>query len=128
MKKEAKYLGIINDERTAVYGRRIEALMVGQKKYKEKEYSVSRLAKDLSTNSRYVSVAIRKSFGQNYSQYVNRLRVEEAKELLRNPDLGHLRMEDVGDMVGFVTRQTFQTTFQRLVGMTPLQFRNHERV
>ena len=61
----------------------------------------------------------------NYCQYVNILRVEEAKSMLLNPEMDDMSMEDVSDMVGFATRQSFQTTFQRLVGTSPSKYRKH---
>lgn len=125
MKQSARYISIINDERSQEMAQRINDILVGQKKYRDKGYSALLLSKDLQTNTRYVSVSLRKSFGKNYCQYVNILRVEEAKSMLLNPEMDDMSMEDVSDMVGFATRQSFQTTFQRLVGTSPLKYRKH---
>ncbi len=127
MKESAKYVNIVNAERMGQLRQEIEHILVYQKKYKDKDFSCRRLAAELQVNTRYVSVVLREAFGMNYSQLVNHLRIEEAKVLLHDPEMQQLRMEDVGDMVGFLTRQSFQLTFSRMVGMTPLQYRNHER-
>ena len=127
MKESAKYLNIVNAERMGQLRQEIEHILVYQKKYKDKDFSCRRLAAELQVNTRYVSVVLREAFGMNYNQLVNHLRIEEAKALLHDPEMRQLRMEDVGDMVGLLTRQSFQLTFSRMVGMTPLQYRNHER-
>jgi AraC-like DNA-binding protein len=57
-------------------------------------------------------------------QYVRRLRIERAKQLLRGTDLG---VERVGQLCGFSRRSYFHRVFQSTVGLTPVQFRSSER-
>ena len=119
MKQNAKYLRIVNDQRAEELSRRINAIVVGQKRYHDKNYTARQLVEDLGTNSRYVSVALRQSFGLNFRQYMNSLRVEEAKDILCDPDMDALSIEEVGDMVGFITRQSFHDSFRDFTGKTP---------
>jgi AraC-like DNA-binding protein len=56
-------------------------------------------------------------------QYVRRLRIERAKQLLRGTDLG---VERIGQMCGFSRRSYFHGVFQNAVGLTPVQFRGSE--
>ena len=58
----------------------------------------------------------------NYSQFVNRLRIEEAMALLADKRYVGLRMDEISDMVGFANRQSFYRAFQLSTGVTPRQY------
>ena len=75
--------------------------------YKEKAYSAKRLAYDIGTNTRYVSAVLNVRFGMNYTSFVNRYRVSEAMQILKDDRYRGMTMEDVSSMVGFANRQSF---------------------
>jgi AraC-like DNA-binding protein len=54
------------------------------------------------------------------AQYVRRLRIDRAKQLLAGSDLG---IERVGQLCGFARRPYFHRVFQEVVGSTPAAFR-----
>jgi AraC-like DNA-binding protein len=56
--------------------------------------------------------------------YLRRRQVGEAKQLLRRTKFP---VDRVGYMVGFGTRRTFFRVFQRLIGLTPAQFRRRTK-
>ena len=92
-------------------------------KYKDKTYSAKHLAKDLGTNTRYISTVINRQFNTNYTSFVNKFRIQEAMKLLKDKRKAHLTIEDVSDAVGFSTRQSFNTSLKRITGMTPREYR-----
>ena len=99
----------------------IDALML-KKGYKDRNCSARQLAKQLGTNTRYISIAIRRRFHVNYSSLVNKLRVEEAMSMLSDKRYVDYRMEDISDTVGFGNRQTFNASFLKYCGMTPSEY------
>lgn len=99
----------------------IDALML-KKGYKDQRCSARQLAKQLETNTRYISIAIRRRFHVNYSSLVNKLRVEEAMSMLADKRYADYRMEDISDTVGFANRQTFNASFLKYCGMTPSEY------
>lgn len=99
----------------------IDALML-KKGYKDQRCSARQLAKQLETNTRYISIAIRRRFHVNYSSLVNKLRVEEAMSMLVDKRYADYRMEDISDTVGFANRQTFNASFLKYCGMTPSEY------
>ena len=96
-----------------------------KRKYRNPNYNARKLAEDLQTNVRYISAVVRVQFHMNYSSFVNKYRVEEAKSILADQRYFDLKLEDVGDMVGFAHRQSFYAAFQKYTGMTPKAYRNH---
>lgn len=99
-------------------------MVVGvQKKYRDKGYTAIRMAEDLNTSPRYISVVVNLCFGKNYTRFINGYRIEEAKTILADPAAARLNMTDVSRMVGFGNRQSFYASFFRETGMTPREYR-----
>jgi AraC-like DNA-binding protein len=121
--KEAAYRNIVSPELMDELQEKILTAIVLQKKFMDKNYRVDNLAKDIGTNSRYVSAVISVRFHENYSSLLNRYRIEEALNILSDEKNRGLSIEDVSDMVGFSNRQSFYAWFYRLKGITPRQFR-----
>lgn len=119
--------GIVNEETTKTLKAKIMRLLVEKKKYKDKTYSAHRLALDMGTNSRYLSMVLREQFGMNYATFVNKYRVAEAQTILSSEQYDSLRVEDVSDMVGFCSRQSFYAAFYRFLGVTPREYQQQVR-
>ena len=121
--KEAAYRSLVSPRMMDEMQEKILSIIVMQKKYRDKDYSAKKLAEDLGTNTRYISAVVNVRFHMNYTSFVNKYRIDEAMTILVDKRYQDLRMEEVSDMVGFATRQSFQTTFMRLVGISPLKYR-----
>jgi len=67
----------------------------------------------------------RQATGQSFVSYVNQARVDHAKDLLKNSDLG---LAEIGYETGFCDQSYFGSVFRRLEGVTPLVFRRTYRV
>lgn len=96
-------------------------VIVGRR-YRDINYTAKRLAEDIDTNTRYLSAAIRLHYGCNFAELVNRLRVDDAKQMIGNPDCS-MSMEDIAYSAGFANRQSFYTAFARYVGIKPTAYR-----
>ncbi len=121
--KDATYCTLVNPRLVRNLKAKIVNRIEKKKKYREKKYSAKNLAKDLGTNSRYISAVLNISFGMNYATFVNRYRIEESKLLLVDKDNEDLTMEEISDMVGFSNRQTFYASFYKFEGVTPRQYK-----
>ena len=82
-----------------------------------------KLAEDLSTNSRYISAVCATRFHKNYSELVNDYRVNDAMSLLTDKRYAKMSVEDISEMAGFSTRQSFYANFYKRLGITPRQYR-----
>lgn len=75
------------------------------------------VAKSVMTNKVYLSRAIHSKTGLNFCKYVNKYRVEYAKELyMKNPTL---HVNELATMSGFATMTTFCNAFRDVEGMSP---------
>lgn len=102
---------------------RIMEIIVVQKKYKDPNYSAKELAKELKTNTRYLSAVVNSRFGMNYSCLLNEYRVKDALHLLTDKRYADKNVEKVSAMVGFANRQSFYAAFYKYVGITPKEYR-----
>ena len=120
---EASYRNLVSPRMMDKMQEQIMNIIVMQKKYRDKDYSAKKLADEIGTINRYISAVVNTRFHMNYSQFVNKLRIDEAMSILVDKRYQDMRIEEVGDMVGFGNRQSFYASFFRLTGITPRQYR-----
>ncbi|KAA6350563.1 HTH-type transcriptional activator RhaR [termite gut metagenome] len=124
--KSAAYRSLIKPELADELYDKIMDIIIMQKKYKDPNYSAKKLAKELNTNTRYLSAVINSRFGMNYSSLLNEHRVNDAKHLLIDKRYVKKNVEEISAMVGFANRQSFYAAFHKNVGETPRTYRkNH---
>ena len=84
------------------------------------ELSLTRVAKAVNISANYLSEKFRLVTGANFVQYVARIRIEEACELLKNVDR---RISEIAFHVGFQSLSQFNRTFKKLTGKSPTELR-----
>lgn len=120
--EEKAYSKRISREMLARIKRGVHNYIVVGHRYRDVNYSAKRLAEDIKTNTRYLSAALQLHYGCNYSVLVNRMRVEDAKLMLADPE-STMTMEDISISCGFANRQSFYTAFGKYAGMAPKEYR-----
>lgn len=109
-----------NHDKTAV-------LMGKVKKYLQHNYMLYDISLDsvsaiLNINSSYFSSLFKRTFQVNFLDYLTDLRMDAAKELLKDP----LRSTaEVAGMVGYESANYFTRAFKKKVGMTPTDYRRN---
>lgn len=121
--KQAKYQTLLSEETKDRLRDEILRIIVTERKYKDKDYDTRKLAADLHTNSRYISAVCATRFHKNYSELVNDYRVNDAMSLLTDKRFAKMTIEDIAEMAGFSTRQSFYSNFYKRLGVTPRQYR-----
>ncbi len=105
---------------------KIEAHMRDSKPFLANILTLERLAKQLDIPPRTLSNAINRHYEQNFFEFVNHYRIDEAKLLLADPDQKSKTMIDVMADCGFNSKATFNTFFKKVVGLTPSQYRTEK--
>ena len=94
------------------------------KDYIHMQYSrpirLDQVASEISVSPFHLSRVFKESTGVGFLEYLNRTRIEHAKELLRKHEL---RIAEVAYMVGFQSLAPFNKAFRQFVGMVPKAFR-----
>jgi AraC-like DNA-binding protein len=91
--------------------------------YKQSAVTLSDLAKQLNTNTAYLSKVINNKHHQSFSDYINSYRIEFAKKLLTTEKNSSL--EWVGLQSGFSNYNSFYVTFRKFEGITPSTWRKN---
>jgi len=84
------------------------------------DISLNDIAEHIGLNPAYLSKMFKESFGQNFIDYLNKVRINKAKQLLESTQLS---IKDIGFKVGFNTIQNFMRAFKKYEGITPGQYR-----
>jgi AraC-like DNA-binding protein len=100
--------------------------MKSKKPYLEPELTLEQLASQLSLKPRILSQAINAILRQNFYDFVNRHRIEEASRLLTNPKDEKITILEVLYEVGFNSKSSFNTLFKKYTGLTPTEFRKKQ--
>ena len=94
------------------------------KKYIEENYMKNITLEDLGThigfNPSYFSSLFKKETGTSFIEYLSQIRMEKAKELLRESDL---RIQDICLMVGYNDVKYFSKSFMKYTGLKPNEYR-----
>lgn len=94
-----------------------------QKKYKE-PLSVDDVASALSISRSTVSHTFSNQLKIGFCDYVNMLRLTDARAYLRNTDMSII---DIAQSVGFETIRTFNRAFLKDRGISPSQYRKNQK-
>jgi AraC-like DNA-binding protein len=82
--------------------------------------SLTSVAKAVNTSSFYFCKLFKKATGLNFTNYVSRVRIEKAKNLLLNPNL---RISEIAFEVGFQSLTHFNRIFKKIIGRSPTEYR-----
>ena len=121
--KNASYRSLIRAELADELYDKILNIIVIEKRYRNKDFSAKELAKELNTNTRYISAVINSRFNTNFSCLVNEYRVKEALHKMTDKRYADMTIEEIGTAVGFANRQSFYASFYRIMGETPNHYR-----
>ncbi|HIW31360.1 MAG TPA: AraC family transcriptional regulator, partial [Candidatus Paenibacillus intestinavium] len=87
----------------------------------DQDISLSELAEKFHMNYSYLSWYFKHRTNENMTAYINKLRIEKAKELLKyNEDT----ISQISMKIGFSEHNYFSKVFKKFTGMTPVEYRN----
>lgn len=121
--KNAPYRSLIRAELADELYEKILNIIVIHKRYRDKDFSAKILAKELNTNTRYISAVINSRFNTNFSCLINEYRVKEALHRMTDKRFLDMTIEEIGTLVGFANRQSFYASFYRVMNETPNGYR-----
>lgn len=111
----------LGPEEAAAIGSQLDALASGGDLLSDPELDLPGLAKAAGLPAYRLSAYFNAHRGESFSAWLNAARIDRACLLLRErPELGIL---DVAFEVGYGSKGTFNSQFQRRVGMTPSEYR-----
>ena len=95
---------------------------VESKAYAQPDVTIVSLANALNTNRTYLSAYINSNMQMNFNAWINTLRIEDAKLLLK--DTSQLSIADIGFRLGYTDHSSFSRQFKKITGFSPVQWKN----
>lgn len=92
--------------------------------HQTEELSLGQVARAVNTSTFYFCKIFKKFTGINFTDYLSRVRIEKAKNLLLNPNL---RVSEIAFEVGFQSLTHFNRVFKRILGQSPTEYREQLR-
>jgi len=114
---------LISPDELAEAKERLLASMLKERCYLDNELTLPKLAEVTQLSIHKLSYLLNNEFDQNFYQFVNSYRIEEAKRLLVDPKKSHLSIEGIAYEAGFNSKSVFNTTFKKMTGFSPSEFR-----
>lgn len=113
------------DNYEQLFGEQVKKWL-SEKRFLAPQLTIDDLAAEMGTNKLYMSRYINRKHGDNFSTWITKLRLEEAKSYMReNPNV---KQEEVAIHSGFSSSSYFSRVFSRFESKTPASWRKEQNV
>ena len=89
--------------------------------YTTSDINIKEVAKEMGTNSSYLSTYLNKELNISFSMWLNTLRIEKSKEYLCSEE--KMSIEECGIKVGYTSLYNYSRWFKVITGVSPSQYR-----
>lgn len=100
----------------------INKALKSKKLFLDPNLKIEQFAKKIHVSARKLSNVINEITGDNFSNLLNKYRIEEAVKTIKDSDK-NFSLEDVYIHAGFNSRSTFNRAFKSITGMTPSEYK-----
>ena len=118
---EGEASGEMDDgERPPAYDRMIDNVISEIREHYMEDISLTSLSAKYNISMGHLSKMIKESLSVNFSDYIASLRIQRAKELLRDD---RLSIQEIAEIVGYNDYFYFTKVFKRVEGISPSKYR-----
>jgi AraC-like DNA-binding protein len=125
-KRRYEKSSLSDDSRTESL-KKLEKIMTDEKPFLQNNFSLTILSKSMSISPHHLSQILNESLGQTFFEYIATKRVKESQLLLKSVEHNHIKIEEIAEMVGYNSKSAFNTSFKKITGQTPSEFRAKEQ-
>jgi AraC-like DNA-binding protein len=101
----------------------LKDFMKKEKPYLDPNLTIYKLSKKISISPRHISQILNEKLNQNFFDFINRHRVEEAKRYLLASSNGDKSILDILLETGFNSKSAFNRVFKKYTGITPSRYK-----
>lgn len=123
-KQSTKYAksSLSKEEKEAIL-EQLTQLMQTEKLYRDNLISLPLLAKKMAVSNHSISQVLNEQLQKNFFGFLADYRINEAKEILSNPQSKDLTIEEIAASVGYNSKSAFNNAFKKITGLTPSAYR-----
>ena len=101
----------------------VNNLMEEEKLYLNSQLSLSELSEKVGVSTHNLSEVINTKLGKNFYDFVNSFRIEEVIKMLKDKKYLNYSLLGIGYEAGFSSKSAFYSSFKKITGSTPTQYR-----
>ena len=109
--------------------KKYKSIVLNGIKYMESNYqndiTLADLARAIHVSPNYFSKLFKDETEVNFSDWLNKLRIEKSLELLRRNDL---KIYEIANLVGYTDYKYYSAIFKKITGLTPKQYKDGQRM
>lgn len=101
---------------------KINLIAILGRSYTDANLSLSSVALEVAKNEKSISKFLQNEYGLSFKQYLNNIRLEEAKRLIA---IHELSLKEIAYMVGYGSSNHFTRVFKQYLDVTPTEYRSN---
>lgn len=101
----------------------LNRLMTEEKLFKNQKLTVDETAKRIGISRQQLSEVLNVHMGMRFQEFLNQYRVEEFIKYLDQEQYQNFTLLGIATEVGFSSKSSFNSTFKKLKGITPSQYK-----
>ncbi len=113
----------LSDEECLAISNKLHTLMQKDKMFLQPNYSINQLADAVQCSRHHLSQVLNDKLHLSFNDYINGLRIEEARRLLLDPKCQQYKISSIAYDAGFNSLSTFNEVFRKHTGKTPSDYR-----
>lgn len=124
LQKAAERLFAANEDKKKSHNDALEADIVDyiQEHYSDPALTAGMVCQEMKISEKYLSQFLKEHTGKTFAKYVEDLRVEQAKKLLKETSFSN---EKIAEAAGFGSANSFYRVFKKKTGVSPGEFRGN---
>lgn len=105
---------------------RLRYFLEDEKRFLDSSLTLEKTAQALEISQGHLSKIINTELQMSFKDYINNLRVAEAKLYLQDSDFSNYTLVAIGLEAGFNSKSAFNSSFKKITGETPSQFKKRQ--
>ncbi len=89
--------------------------------YSDSSLSLKHISTTLGFNEHYISDLFKATYGEKFSTFVEKMRIEKSCELLKGSEM---KLHDIALGVGYTSDVSFRRAFKKVMGITPSEYKD----
>ncbi|WP_284639251.1 response regulator transcription factor [Paenibacillus silviterrae] len=112
---------VMNRRGSQKHRKTIDFIMRYVQEHYAEEITLDVIAEKVYLTRNYLSQIFKQETGENYNNYLTRIRMDKAKELMLS---GNYKIFEISQMVGYKNNAYFSQLFKKHTGLNPSEFNN----